>query len=73
MQDTLVSSGFTKFVSQDVTKQGIQALRHVARGAASPGFGIGTLIGPEFPLMAANLVANLESGACALIQAVFAK
>jgi MPBQ/MSBQ methyltransferase len=73
MQNTLVSLGFTKGVSVDVTKQGIEALRQVARGAASPGFGIRTLIGPEFPVMAANLVANLESGACALIQAVFAK
>jgi ubiquinone/menaquinone biosynthesis C-methylase UbiE len=71
MHSALVAEGFRNVVSQDVTKGGIEALRKVAANAASPGFGIRTLMGPEFPVMAANLVANLESGACRLAQATY--
>jgi MPBQ/MSBQ methyltransferase len=73
MREALLAAGFRNTVSQDVTTEGLAALRHVASGAASQGFGIRTLIGPEFPIMAENLVANLQSGACRVVQAVYSK
>ena len=41
--------------------------------ATSPGFGLPILMGPEFPLMVANLSANLQSGACHTVQATCMK
>jgi ubiquinone/menaquinone biosynthesis C-methylase UbiE len=73
LQDILIAEGFISLVTQDVTKQGMEALQQVARSATSPGFGINTLLGPEFPVMAANLIANLQSGACHVMQAVAVK
>jgi ubiquinone/menaquinone biosynthesis C-methylase UbiE len=73
MLDTLTSAGFRNVVSEDVTAEGLEALRQLAAKPPSPGFGLRTLMGPEFPSMAANLVANLQSGACRVVQAVFGK
>jgi SAM-dependent methyltransferase len=73
MQSALAATGFQQVVSQDVTISGIDALARVASRAGSPGFSLGTLIGPEFPTMIANLTANLKSGACRVIEAVYAK
>jgi SAM-dependent methyltransferase len=73
MNGILLATGFRKLVSQDVTDEGLGALRQVAGRAGAPGFGLGTLMGPEFPLMIGNLMANLESGACRLARAVYAK
>jgi MPBQ/MSBQ methyltransferase len=71
MQNALLKAGFRNIVSQDVTTQGLTALRQVAAKASSPGFGLGTLIGPDFAGMVANLVANLQSGACRVIEATY--
>lgn len=71
MQSKLESAGFRKVAWEDVTKVGTAGLKRVAAGAAVPGFGIRTLMGPQFPAMAANLIANLETGACRVIQAVY--
>ncbi len=68
MQKELEAAGFQNIVSQDVTKQDLEALRQAAARAGSPGFGLRTLIGPQFPAMVANLVANLQSGACRVVQ-----
>lgn len=71
MESALAAEGFRNIVSQDVTKEGIEALRHVAGKAASPGFGLRTLMGPEFPVMIANLIANLQSGACRVVHGTY--
>jgi MPBQ/MSBQ methyltransferase len=71
MHSALEAQGFRNLVSHDVTEEGVEALRQVAARAALPGFGIQTLIGPQFPIMAANLIANLQSGACRLVQATY--
>lgn len=68
MNRLLSTAGFENIVSRDVTEEGLAALRQVALKAGSPGFGIQTLLGPQFPIMAANLVANLESGACRVVE-----
>src|SRR5579872_2977335 len=68
MQKELAAAGFRNIVSQDVTKQDLEALRKAAAKASSPGFGLRTLIGPEFPAMIANLFANLQSGACRVVK-----
>jgi ubiquinone/menaquinone biosynthesis C-methylase UbiE len=67
VEDALAAEGFRDIITQDVTKEGIEALQRVAGNAASPGFGLRTLIGPEFPAMIANLIANLQSGACRVV------
>lgn len=72
MHAALAAEGLRNIISQDVTQGGVEALRKVAANASLPGFGLRTLIGPEFPVMAANLIANLQSGACRVVQAVFA-
>jgi ubiquinone/menaquinone biosynthesis C-methylase UbiE len=71
MQTALAAEGFRNIVVHDVTKEGVEALRKVATAAALPGFGLRTLLGPEFPTMAGNLIANLQNGACRVIQAVY--
>ena len=73
MGSAFVAAGFEDVVSEDVTNDGIEALRLVAARATSPGFGLPTLMGPEFPLMIANLSANLQSGACHIVQATCMK
>jgi ubiquinone/menaquinone biosynthesis C-methylase UbiE len=73
MREALTGAGFRFIASEDVTAEGLEALRQAASRPPSPGFGLRTLLGPEFPSMAANLVANLQSGACRIVQAVFAK
>jgi ubiquinone/menaquinone biosynthesis C-methylase UbiE len=71
MHDALAAQDFRNLVSQDSTKEGIEALERVARAAAAPGFGLRTLMGPQFPVMAANLIANLQNGACRLVHASY--
>jgi SAM-dependent methyltransferase len=71
MQETILAAGFRTVVVQDVTQEGLDALRKMASRAAAPGFGIRTLTGADFPAMAANLVANLQSGSCRVIQAIY--
>jgi ubiquinone/menaquinone biosynthesis C-methylase UbiE len=71
MHNALAAQGLRNIVSQDATKEGIEALEKVARNAASPGFGLRTLMGPQFPVMLANLIANLHTGACRLVQATY--
>ncbi len=71
MRSGLEAAGFRNVVSEDVTEQGIEGLRQVAARAGSPGFGLATLMGPQFPGMIANLSANLQSGACRLVQAAY--
>lgn len=73
LQETLAEQGFRNVISQDVTKQGLDPLQLVARSAGAPGFGIRTLLWPDFPVMSANLVANIQSGACRVVQAIFVK
>jgi hypothetical protein len=73
MRSGLGAAGFVEASFQDVTSQGLEAIRAVAARPSWRGFGLGTLMGPEFPGMAANLAANLQSGACRLAQAVFLK
>jgi SAM-dependent methyltransferase len=69
MRSAFTATGFRAVVSQDVTYEGIEALRQVASRASSSAFGIQTLMGVQFPLMIANLSANLQSGSCRLVQA----
>jgi ubiquinone/menaquinone biosynthesis C-methylase UbiE len=69
MSSALAIVGFRNLVSEDVTNDGIEALRRLAASAGSPGFGLRTLMGPQFPTMIANLSANLRSGACRVVQA----
>ena len=52
---------------------GFEALQQLRRNAGAPGYGLRTLMGPEFPAMLGNLIANLESGACRVVQAVCLK
>jgi ubiquinone/menaquinone biosynthesis C-methylase UbiE len=73
MRRALEDMGFRNVVLQDVTPEGIEALKRMMSTAASPGFGVRTLIGPEFPAMLANLVDNFQRGACCLIQAIYIK
>jgi SAM-dependent methyltransferase len=70
-QKTLTAEGFRNIAWQDATEEGLEALRKAP--PSGPGFGIRTLIGPEFPTMIANLVANLQNGACRLVQAAYTK
>jgi SAM-dependent methyltransferase len=71
MQEALAAEGFRNVVSQNVTQEGIEALRQMAGKDASPGFGLRTLMGPGFPVMIANLVANLQSGACRVVHGTY--
>jgi MPBQ/MSBQ methyltransferase len=71
MHSALASAGFHQLSSEDLTAEGLVALPQIAAKAASPGFGIQTLLGPGFPAMAANLIANLQSGACRVVQATY--
>jgi ubiquinone/menaquinone biosynthesis C-methylase UbiE len=71
MQRGLTAAGFRNLSFTDVTKEGIEALRKVAAGATSRGFGIQTLIGPDFPQLASNLVANLLAGTCRVVQSAY--
>jgi SAM-dependent methyltransferase len=71
MQNALAAEGFRNVDSEDATQEGLEALRRVP--PSGPGFGIRTLIGPDFPVMVGNLVANLQSGACRLVQAAYVK
>jgi ubiquinone/menaquinone biosynthesis C-methylase UbiE len=73
MQAAVVAAGFQHIVSQDVTSEGIEALARVAARAGSPGFSLRTLMGDEFPIMIANLTANLKGGAVRLVQSVYEK
>lgn len=73
MQNALTAQGFQNIVSQDVTETGLEALRQLAGKPASPGFGLRTLLGPEFPSMLANLIGNLQTGACRVIEVVVYK
>lgn len=73
MKKALETAGFRDIVSQDVTKEGIEALQQVARNAGVPGYSLRTLMGPEFPAMLGNLIANLTSGTCRVVQAVCVK
>lgn len=73
MRTVLEAADFRELAWRDVTKDGIEALRRVASRAGSPGLGIQILMGPGFRLMIANLMANLESGACLLVQATYTK
>ena len=73
MNAALVKQGFQKTSSEDVTAKGLEALRLVAKMAVLPGFGLRTLMGPEFPAMAANLISNLQNGACRVVQACYTK
>ncbi len=70
LQNELAAVGFQNIIPQDVTDESIQALRQAAGLANSPGFGLRTLLGPELPAMLANLMANLQSGACRVVQSV---
>jgi ubiquinone/menaquinone biosynthesis C-methylase UbiE len=71
MHNALAAQGLRNIVSQDATKEGIEALEKVARNVGSPGFGLRTLMGTQFPVMVANLIANLHTGACRLVQATY--
>ena len=73
MVRVLASVGFRKVISEDVTGEGLQALRQVAARLPGQGFGLGTLMGPEFGGMVKNLIANLESGACGVVHAVYGR
>lgn len=72
MEKALETAGFRNIVSQDVTKEGIEALL-LLRSKAAPGYGLRTLMGPEFPAMLGNLIANLQSGACNVVEVVGVK
>jgi ubiquinone/menaquinone biosynthesis C-methylase UbiE len=71
MKSALEAAGFRELALDDVTREGTEALRQVAARAGGPGLGIQTFMGPEFPGMVANLVANLDGGACRLVQATY--
>jgi MPBQ/MSBQ methyltransferase len=73
MKKALETAGLRNIVSQDVTQKGIEALQQVGRGVGVPGYGLRTLMGPEFPAMLANLIANLQSGTCNVVEAVCVK
>jgi ubiquinone/menaquinone biosynthesis C-methylase UbiE len=73
MRSALAAARFENVVSEDVTNEGIESLRRVAARASAPGFGLHTLMGPELPLMIANLSANLQGGSCRLVQATCLK
>lgn len=73
MKKALEAAGFRNIVSHDVTKEGIEALDQVRRNTGIPGYGLRTLMGPEFPAMLGNLIANLQSGACSVVEAVCVK
>jgi MPBQ/MSBQ methyltransferase len=68
LKKALETAGFRNVVSHDVTKEGVAALQQLAGNTAAPGYGLRTLMGPEFPAMLANLIANLQSGACRVVQ-----
>lgn len=73
MNGILLGAGFRKIVSKDVTKDGIEALKAVAGRAAAQGFGLQTIMGPDFGGMVKNLVGNLTAGTCRVIEAVYLK
>lgn len=71
MRAALEAAGFRELAWRDVTNEGIEALRRIVKRAGSPGLGIQTVMGSGFPLMVGNLKANLENGACLLVQAAY--
>jgi SAM-dependent methyltransferase len=73
MHNVLAAQGFRKIASQDTTQEGIMAIERLVRNAKSPGFGLRTLMGAQFAGMIANLMANLQSGACRVMQAVYTR
>jgi ubiquinone/menaquinone biosynthesis C-methylase UbiE len=73
LKNALKDAGFRIESSIDQTKEGLEFLRQAASRPPSSGFGLATLLGPEFPSMIANLVANLDIGACRILQVVSVK
>jgi hypothetical protein len=72
LKDALTAAGFRIESSIDQTKEGLEFLRQAAARPPSSGFGLATLLGPDFPSMIANLIANLDAGSCRVIQIVSA-
>ena len=73
MSRILLAVGFKRVIAEDVSSEGLLALRQMAGKMPSQGFGLGTLMGPEFPGMVKNLIGNLDQGTCRVVHAVYAK
>ena len=73
LENALRDAGFRIESSIDQTKEGLDFLRQAASRPPSSGFGLATLLGPDFPSMIANLIANLDAGSCRVIQIVSAR
>lgn len=64
----LAQAGFRALLWRDATAAGIDWFRRQLERPARPGADL--VMGPDFPLMVANLLANLEEGRVALLEAV---
>lgn len=71
MRNMLRAAGFEEVAFQDVTEAGLEALRKMV--ATPSGLGLATLMGARFRDMVANLVGNLQSGACRVVRGVYSK
>lgn len=67
------STGLPKDSIERSDQRRDRTLKAVAGRAAAPGFGLQTIMGPEFGGMAKNLVGNLTAGTCRVLEAVYAK
>jgi len=73
LNNALKEAGFRIESSLDQTKEGLEFLRQAASRPPLSGFGLATLLGPDFPSMIANLIANLDAGSCRIFQVVSVK
>ncbi len=73
LRRTLTASGFEIVFVQDESAAGLEAIRRLASKPTSPGFGLRTILRPDYPRMFSNLAANLQSGACRVIQLLAAR
>ncbi len=73
LRNTLEGIGFKILRWQDTTEKGRSWFRRIGAKSSTedlPLLGIHLLLGPEFRVMAQNLVRNLEEGRIALIETV---
>jgi SAM-dependent methyltransferase len=75
MRGLLASNGFTEISWEDKTAAGIEWIGQLAlAGPPQPiALGLGIVMGPDFPVMVANMGRNLKEGRASLTQAVLRK
>ncbi len=73
MRDSLHRAGFADASWADTTEQAIAWFGQLLASQGNSPLGLGVIMGPDFPLMAKNLMTNLQEGRARLCQAIVRK